>query len=166
MQRNIVVLILSFIFVIPATGFGQLKKSDTERTDFATLVTNGQPRAKSIAGFLGLDPSRFQMTQSYTLGVMSIDGTAISQGVYLNSMTYNFSIPLTFNIEWGVRMNPMQAGNNPTFPGLNNGLFLSGASLEYKPSKNLQIGVHYSTYQQGIYPGSYTRSRSLLHNTR
>ncbi|HHL73540.1 MAG TPA: hypothetical protein ENJ29_13625 [Bacteroidetes bacterium] len=166
MYRKIALFSLCLILSAPMGAYGQLKKSDSATTDFSTLMTNGQPRSKALAAFFGLDPERFRMSQSYTLGVTSFGGTAISQGVYLNSISYDFSIPLTFNLEWGVRMNPLQAGQNQNaaLPGLNNGLFLSGASLEYKPSKNFQIGVSYSSYPLGSYPGSYTRSRKWLHD--
>jgi hypothetical protein len=71
---------------------------------------------------------------------MSLGGHGFSQGVYLNTMSYRFSDPLQVSLQWGIMNQPL-GGVQSLYQ---NGFFLSGASLEYKPNRNLSIGVQYN----------------------
>ncbi len=156
MKRAWVLLLLIAIMSLPASSFGQFKSQQKGKVNFASLLSSGQG-SQSLFGILGLDPSRFHMSQSYTLAVMSMGGKSYSQGIYLNRMSYQFESPVTLNLEWGVMNSPLASvGLNSPFK---NGFFLSGASLEYKPSENFQIGIQYSNYP--LYSRPYS-SRSLF----
>ncbi|RMD98192.1 MAG: hypothetical protein D6814_08025 [Calditrichaeota bacterium] len=156
MIKRFAVLLLVVVLALPISGFGQLKSQQRGKINFASLL-NGGLRPQGLIGLIGLDPSRFHMSQSYSLSFMNFGGKSFSQGVYLNNLSYQFSIPLTLNLEWGMSHSPLAAaGLNSAFK---DGFFLSGASLEYKPSKSFQIGVQYSAYPTAGYgygyPGSY-----------
>ncbi len=147
MSKRVWVLIaVTLLLALPLQGQAQYKQ---QKIRFSSLL-NGAAKARGLVGLLGIDPSRFHMSQSYSLALMSIGGRSYSQGVYLNSMQYQFSAPLTVNLEWGIMNSPLATmGVQSPFK---NGFFLSGASLEYKPSSNFHIGVQYSTYPGYAYP--------------
>ncbi len=153
-MRRACAIIMLVLLSLPVAGLAQFKAQQRSKINFASLLSGGlQPQG--LVGMIGLDPSRFHMSQSYTLSFMNIGGQSFSQGVYLNTMSYRFNIPLTLNVQWGMRHSPLAAaGINSPFK---NGFFLSGASLEYKPSKNFQIGVQYSTYPRYLYGGGLNR---------
>ncbi len=156
MKRAWVLVWLITILSLPATGLSQFKSQQQGKVNFASLLSSGV-RPQGLIGILGLDPSRFHMSQSYTLAVMSMGGKSFSQGIYLNRMSYQFDSPLTLNLEWGIMNSPLASvGLNSPYK---NGFFLSGASLEYKPSDNFQIGIQYSSYPSYSRPYS---SRSWL----
>lgn len=161
-MKSTKIVAIAILLGIPSLGFGQLKSQEQSKINFASLLRYGlQPQG--LVGALGLNPDRFHMRQSYSLSYMSGGGQAFSQGVYLNSMRYDISNPLSVSLEWGMLHQPLSAaGVNSPFQ---NGFFLSNASLEYKPSKNLQIGVQYSTNPYA-YPYSYYQRNTLFDPSR
>lgn len=151
-MKRFITLFICFVLIFPAVTSAQLKSQQPEKINFASLLRYGLQPA-GLVGLIGLDPNRLHVSQSYTLSYMTLGGKAISQGVYLNSMQYNFSVPLSVNVEWGLMHSPMAAvGVNSPFQ---NGLFISRAGLEYKPSDNFQIGIQYSTYPDYYYRRDY-----------
>jgi hypothetical protein len=80
---------------------------------------------------------------------MSAGGHGFSQGVYLNTMSYRVADPLQLSLQWGIMNQPLASFG--VAPMYQNGFFLSGANLEYKPSKNVSLGVQFSSYPAGYY---------------
>ena len=154
MLKRFPIVLLVVILLSPAAGFGQLKSQQKAKINFASLL-NGGSQSRGLIGLIGIDPSRFHMSQSYSLSLMSFAGQSFSQGVYLNNISYSFNIPLTLNVEWGMINSPLASVGLKS--PMKDGFFVSGASLEYKPSKNFQVGIQYSTYPNAGYQGSYYR---------
>jgi hypothetical protein len=78
------------------------------------------------------------MSHSFSLSYFSFGGQSISQSMYLNTLNYQISDPLSLSVQWGIRAFPHNTlGNNSTL--LNGGLFFSGAELNYRPTDNLFI---------------------------
>jgi hypothetical protein len=138
MQYKHIVLFAVVLLLLPVVAFGQLKEQQKSRP-FSQILTSGLTQAQGLAGLIGLDPNRFSMQQSFSLSYISLGGHGYSQGVYLNTMAYRFSDPLKISLQWGVLNQPL---GNFGVPSLyQSGFFFSGASLEYKPSRNLSIGL-------------------------
>lgn len=138
--KNFTVFI--FILLLPVLAFGQLKEQ-LKPQPFAQLLTQPQ----GLLGLIGLNPNRFSMQQSYSLGYMSVGGHGYSQGVYLNTMSYRLFDPLQVSLQWGVMNQPLKGMGVPSL--YQNGFFVSGASVDYKPSRNLSIGVQFNRYPAG-----------------
>src|SRR5574342_898980 len=130
--KNFTVFI--FMLLLPVLAFGQLKEQLKPRS-FSQLLTQPQ----GLLGLIGINPDRFSMQQSYSLGYMSLGGRGYSQGVYLNTMSYRLFDPLQVSVQWGVMNQPLSGVGVPSL--YQNGFFVSGASVDYKPSRNLSIGV-------------------------
>ncbi len=150
MRKQIVFIIL---FIMPISAFAQFK-AQAKPVSFSDHLRSGQMQP---FGILGLDPSRFTMQHSYSMSYASIGGRGFTQGLYLNTMSYQFSIPLTLSVQLGMAHNPFESTNTPSF--MQNGFFISSAQMRYQPTKNtvLQIGFRQRPYQNftGYYGGMY-----------
>lgn len=144
-------LLLVFLF-IPIYALGQFKLQ-SRNPEFTDQLKNEQGRS---FGILGINPSRFNMSHSYSMSYLSVGGKNFTQGLYLNTMSYQFTIPLTLSLQLGVAHQPFQAANfSPVFKS---GPFIAGAQLKYQPTANtvIQLDFHQSPYQN--YPWGYNRS--------
>jgi len=148
MKKMTAIAALLLVLMLPAWASAQLK-SPAKPLPFARLLTQGWSASRSMLGWLGIDPQRFSMQQSYSLSYLSAGGQGFSQGMYLNTMSYRFSDPLHVSLQWGLMNQPLSSLG---VPGVyTSGFFLSGANLEYKPSKNLSLGVQFNSYPAGYY---------------
>jgi len=153
-MRKLIILLI--IILLPIGVMAQFK-TQAKPVGFADRLKTDQSRF----GILGIDMSRFSMSHSYSMSYMSMGGKGITQGLYLNTMSYQFSIPLTVSLQLGMAHNPFAGmGENGTASILQNGMFVSGAQLKYKPTENTTIqfdfrNMPYTNY----YPGAYMRSR-------
>jgi hypothetical protein len=141
-------LLLAAMILLPVLVFGQTKEQ-LKPQPFSKLLTQPQ----GLVGLIGLNPDRFSMQQSYALSYMSLGGHGFSQGVYLNTMTYQLANPLLISFQWGFLNQPLGSFGVPSL--YNNGLFVSGASVEYKPSRNLSIGVQFNRNPSGYWSPQY-----------
>lgn len=147
-KRNAITLIVS-VSLFPTLLFAQLKK-DTNM-NMAQALT--QPtKMQSIVGLLGLNPNKFSMSHSYSLEFTSFGGQAFNRGLYLNTMQYQFSDPITMYLQIGMQHQPFgsQVENSP----YQSKVFVSGAGLQYKPSDNFKVQLEYSE-QPGLYYSPY-----------
>ena len=157
--KKLIIAVLYFL-LLPSFVFGQQKKH--EKVDMAKALTY-PTKLQSMIGLIGLDPTKFSMSHSYSLSFTSIGGHSFSQGLYLNTMKYQFSNPLTMYLQVGLLHQPFG-----TFGQTNlskNELFLSGAGLEYKPSDNFKVQIELSQ-QPNNYYSPYYYSPYLRFNQR
>lgn len=101
------------------------------------------PRA---GGFSLLDPSRFKMSQSYSLSYFSGSGYSGSLGFYSNTIEYRLSNPLTVRVGIGYLHQPLGSNSDSgARAGLDNGRLLPSFSLLYRPSNRFQLLIDYRT---------------------
>ena len=119
------ILLITLMVITPIVAFAQYKTSKNEKT-ITNQLRNLSSAGQNVVGILGLDPSRLHISHSYQMGYMSTGGQGFSQGVYLNTLTYQFTMPVTVAFQWGMAHQP---GSGNAAPFLQNGLFVSGAQL-------------------------------------
>ena len=141
-----------FLLLMPCLVIAQYKK-DTGPVDITTALRTPLNAGKSAIGILGLDPSRLDISQSYSMSYLSMGGKGISQGVYLNTMTYHFKLPMTVSFQWGMAHQPFAGSNDAPF--LKSGPFISGAQFRYKPTKNMVLEIEYSQNPYGYNSWNY-----------
>lgn len=146
MRKSIVICIL---VLMPLVAFTQFK-AQTKPMAFTDHLKSGQAGA---IGILGLDPSRFSMQHSYSMSYASMGGNGFTQGLYLNTMTYQFAMPLTVSLQLGMAHDPFQSANTASI--LQNGFFVSGAQVRYQPSKNTVLQLNFQQRPYQGYPGYY-----------
>lgn len=148
MKRMKTFAALLLVLMLPSWAAAQLKTPE-KPTPFSQLLTQGLNAPKGLIGLIGLNPNRFSMQHSYSLSYMSAGGQGFSQGVYLNTMSYRFADPLQLSLQWGIMNQPLSSLGVPAM--YQSGFFLSGANLEYKPSKNMSVGIQFNSYPAGYY---------------
>ncbi len=152
MKRTNVLAAFVLAVALPALAFGQFKEQ-TKPVSFSQLLTQGLSAPKGLIGLLGLNPNRFTMQHSYSLSYLSAGDNGYSQGMYLNTMSYRFSDPLSFSLQWGVMNQPLSgSGASPLYQS---GFFFSGANLEYKPSDKFSVGLQINSLPRSSYYAPY-----------
>lgn len=137
-------LVILFSLFLHLTALAQFKGQIGASNFGAGMRTAG------LLDMLGLDPSRFSMTQSYTLSYAAVGNHGFAQGLYLNTLRYQFSAPLSVAVQIGMAHQPLALPG--ASPMLNNGIFLSGAQLRWQPSANtvLQLDFHRYPFSTGF----------------
>ncbi len=161
MKRTKVFAAVIGAVLVPTLSFGQLKEQ-TKPISFSQLLSQGLSAPKGLVGLLGLNPNRFSMQQSYSLSYLTSRGNGYSQGVYLNTMSYQVSDPLSVAVQWGVMNQPLSSfGAAPLYQS---GFFFSGANLEYKPSDKFSVGLQINSHPNSNYYYSPYRFGSSYYN--
>ncbi len=127
------------ILVSCSTSFAQLK-SQTEKPPIDVL--NGITSTPNLGLFGNLfSPDRFHMSHSYGVTFYSGGGQSGSIGLYTNTMDFRLSNPLFLRVNTGVLHRPFGGPRNAP----DNAQLVHGAELIYKPTKNFQLNVGYSS---------------------
>ncbi|MCL4703974.1 hypothetical protein KJ068_02370 [bacterium] len=154
-MKKVALVLLTLI--LPSLAAAQLKEQ-TQPIPFSRLLTSSLTQPQGLVSLFGLNPSRFSMQQSFALSYTTFGGHGYSQGVYLNTMGYRVADNMNVSLQWGLMNQPLGSFG---VPGMyNNGFFVSGASFDYKPSRNIAFSVQYSTmpyryYSPYRYSGGY-----------
>ncbi|GAB4371782.1 MAG: hypothetical protein Kow0042_14730 [Calditrichia bacterium] len=124
------------IIALPILSFAQFKEQ-TKMPSFSQLLT--KPTSNLLLGFL--DPEKLEMHHSFSMSYMSMGGKGLMVNSYMNTITYQFSTPLTLRMNLGLMNSPYNSFNN--HPALNTTQFFGGAELNYRPSKNalIRLGI-------------------------
>lgn len=164
MKKNIIILMTVVCFA-PNIIFGQLKNQDKPIQIKQEIVRPIQDRSLGLSIF---DPSKFNMYHSFSMSFFSMGDKGVSQGLYLNTMTYQLASPLLLKLQWGIQNFPYNslAKNHPAFQG---GFFLSGAELQYKPSDKLEMRLQFNSmpgymYNSYLYENPFRPYRRSLWN--
>ncbi len=142
-------LILSLAISLPAVVLGQFK-TQTKPVDIAETLKNPLGIARNLTGILGLNPDQLSISHSYQVGMMSSGGRSFTQGMYLNTLSYQFSIPLFVSVQWGIAHQPGSFLGGESV--LDSGPFLSNARIIYKPSESTTLRFEIQQYPGGYYP--------------
>jgi hypothetical protein len=127
------------VIVIPSLMFAQLKsgvKPAPSISEELKLPSNGISGLGSL-----LDPSKFNMSQSYSVMYSNFAGRGNTFGLYTNTIDYRISDPLSLRLHLGYLHQPFMKGL-----GLDNGFLLGGAELNYKPMDNMLINIQYGNF--------------------
>lgn len=135
MIRTIALLIL----VSAGTAVAQLK-SQTEKPPIDVLNGITSPSGAGLFGSL-FSPNRFHMSHSYGVTFFSGGGQSGSVGLYTNTMDFRLSNPLFLRVNTGVLHRPFGGPKNAP----DDAQLVHGAELIYKPTKNFQLNVGYSS---------------------
>lgn len=142
MVQKRILFVLLIVSVLPGFAFAQLR-SQTLTPNLPEMLRSIPGSTQGLLGLIGFDPAKFHMSHSYSMSYFSMGGKGLTQGLYLNTMSYRFSDPLLLKLQFGFAHQPFNAfGSN--VPLMNNGFFVSGAELTYKPMNNMTLHFQFN----------------------
>ena len=149
-MKKMLVYCLLLSLVVPAITTAQSKDQQNN------MLSNSQMFQRP-SGFLDslLDPSKFSMSHSYSLSYFSMGGRSFNQGLYLNTMNYQFSDPLFMQVRIGYAHQPFGMMNQSN--GMNGKVFIQRAMIEYKPTKNMKLTIDYQVNPNTMVSPFYRR---------
>ncbi len=153
--------IVLFILIITILGFGLAgAQSNTEKS--SVFKPDPTYSIQRPSGFLSslLDPSRFSMSHSYSISLLTAGKQTFNQGFYLNTMNYKFTDQFTLQARIGFLHQPLGGGFG-MMNGQNSKVFLQSARFQYKPSDKTSITFDYQVIPSSMAYPYYSRYRSL-----
>ena len=132
-----------------------IAQSDSNGQTFLARSSTDYYGSGLSKGLSLLDPSRFTMSHSYTMSFTSSGGQGHTMGLYMNTMKYRFSDPLSVTVHVGYRHQPFAPANARRLEDISG--VLSGFELEYRPAKNFFLKVEYGAVPSLFHP--YNRNR-------
>lgn len=138
-----IVVLLGLILSVNAQFKEQLENKSSIREGF---LDPGMSNS-NIFGFI--DPSKFSMNHSISMSYSAFSGQGVALGVYTNSMRYDFADNLNFQVDASIVNSPYNTLGDG-FTNSINGIYLSRAAVNFKPSDDTKISLE---FRQG--PGAY-----------
>lgn len=131
--------IFSLILVLSLTA-----SVSASRFDPNTLTASTEGPVMPAGGGL-LDPNRFSISHSYSMSYSSGTSQSSWDGLYLSSMQYQFSVPVTLFLDMGLSHQPGALFNKgPVDNSMASESFvIPRVGLQYKPTKNTTIRLQY-----------------------
>jgi len=158
-MKKIAFIIIITLSLIPCLAWAQLKNQSTP-VDLKKEIV--KPEENSYLGLGLIDMSRLSMSHSFSVSYMSIGGKGVSQSLYLNTMRYQISDPLSLKLQWGIQNFPYNefGQDNPLFQS---GFIFSGAELKYQPSDRFLMKFQYNALpRSGYYRNSYNYDNPIF----
>ncbi|MCB2198039.1 hypothetical protein KQI63_01450 [bacterium] len=151
-------LVGGLFFALAAGAYAQSPYRDTTTPSTRDILR--QPINSSVSVGI-LDPSRINMSHSLGMGYSS-GGGGMSQGYYMNTLSYRFDAPVLLRLRTGVTNNPFASSAGMTQPGesamtqlFNNAEFFGGADILWKPADNVFLKVSVDKIPPGMYGYGY-----------
>ncbi len=130
--------LLLILIVTSISAFGQFRDDGLNQPK----VKESMVDQSSGFAFGFLNSENFQMRHSFSLSYSSFGGQGISLGSYTNSMFYKLMSNLNVQMDVSVLFSPYSSfGQN--FQNDINGVYISRASVNYRPFKDMQISIQY-----------------------
>jgi hypothetical protein len=157
-------LLSSLVILMTISVAAAQFRNDEGQRDTGSYLRSHQPLGIPANAISLLDPSRLHMSQSIQMGYYSIGGTSASRGMYLNTLTYDVSRPLSVTTHLGIQFQP--SGPAEWNPANYGNQFVGGAELNWHPAQNFFMQVsafrgmvpdynrygYYGWGTQGIFP--------------
>lgn len=110
------------------------------------------PQRLGLMTFRGLlDPNRMHMSHYVSMGYMNGAGVSASRGLYMNTIDYQISRPLSVTTHLGYQFQPNGPAEwNPANYG---NQFVGGADLNWRPTNNTALRL---SFYRGLLPDTYS----------
>lgn len=141
MNRKVIFYLVFLILLMPVLVSAQIEKGLSLNRPVNSFM--------GTQGFLDnlLNPDKFNISHSYSISCFNFGNQTMSQGLFLSTLNYKFSNPLTMQIKVGFLNQPFGGFNSS---GSNNTIFLQRAMLKYQPSANMTFTVDFQQIPQGM----------------
>jgi len=119
--------------------FGQFKGQAEEPINISSGILNDNP-VNSLFSFF--DPSSFSMNHSFSMSYSALGSNGLALGIYKNNIAYEFSDDLNMEIETSFVNSPYSSFGQ-SFTDQINGVYLSRAQINYRPSKDMSLSIQF-----------------------
>ncbi len=153
MRTKVLLIVFSLMSI---SLFGQFKNQLPQDVNVGSSML--APRSNNLLfGFF--NPANFRMSHSYNFSYTSFGKHSLALGMYTNSIFYKFSDPLTMQVDVSLTHSPYNTFGRQ-FQNQFNGIYLSRAALNWRPSENTMIHFEFrnlptSYYLMNPYYGYY-----------
>lgn len=143
-----IAIMIGVLMALQTVSFGQWRGT-TPGGDTGEYLRNPTSIANGIRGLL--DPSRLHMSHSMSMSYVSLGGTGVSRGLYMNQMDYRVSDPVMLTTYLGYQFQPSGPAEwNPAATGTD---FVGGADLKWRLARNTSLQL---SYYRNMSPSSYS----------
>lgn len=152
MKNILFILILSCSLL-----FGQFKEEYNQPIDIRGGIVTGES-SSLFSNFI--NPDNFNMTHSFSMSYSAMGNQSIALGIYTNSMSYKFNDQLDIEVDASLVNSPYSSFGDD-FAEQINGIYLSRARINFRPSENLHMVLQYNSMPFGYdsrYGGYYNSS--------
>jgi len=139
----------TLIVILFTTGivFGQLKHQMPKEINVGSAML--APKSSNLLfGFF--NPANFKMSHSYSFSYTTFGRSSLALGVYTNSMFYKISDPLTMEVDISLTHSPFNSFGKE-FQNQFNGIYLSRAALNWRPTENTFINIEFRNLPSTFY---------------
>lgn len=139
----------TLILILLTAGliFGQLKSQIPQEVNIGSAMLT--PKSNNLLfGFF--NPANFKMSHSYNFSYTNFGNSSMALGVYTNSMFYKISDPLTMEVDISLTHSPFNTFGRE-FQNQFNGIYLSRAALNWRPSENTFINIEFRNLPTAFY---------------
>ena len=138
MKKILVLAVL--MLIVSSLSYAQFKDQLPNSSDVGSSLI--QPDDGNGLLFGIFNPASFSMRQSLSMSYMTVGNQGLALGMYTNRMSYKISNPLTISADVSLLNSPYSSLGKNFSQGLN-GIYLTGADLNYHPSNNFQIDLQF-----------------------
>ena len=155
MKNGFIIIAVILFLVVPGVSTGQtdaggqMAQPGSVQSLFGKVLTDG---------FGLLDPGKFSMSHSYMMSYLSSGGKGNMIGLYMNTMNYAISDPLSLTVHLGYLHQPFISGRTENV-SLNQAI-VSAFELSYQPRKDFFLKIEYGSAPYQYSPYYWGRSRS------
>ncbi len=149
-MKKICVLML-FVLITSSVSFAQFKDQLSDQPSVQSSLIRSDD-SNFLLGFF--NPANFSMRQSVSMSYMTFGNQGLALGTYTNSMSYKISNPLTLSADVSVLNSPYSSLGSKFSQGLN-GIYLTRADLNYRPTNNFQIDLQFNQNPLNRYYNPY-----------
>ena len=113
-------------------------------------ITSSAPRSGGILPIGLFDPRKFSISNTLSFGYAGGSGYGGSAGLFVSSLGYQLNPNMALHVNVGAHMNPVYGSS-----GLAKGVFLEGATFDWKPSTNSLLRVEYRDIRSPLQAWGY-----------
>lgn len=148
-------ILLVAIVLASINCFSQFKDKNIFKPSIQEgMINNNTPSL--MLGFI--NPENFSMSHSYSMSYTTSGNNGLALGVYTNTLRYKFAENFNMQVDASLVHSPYSSfGKN--YQNQINGIYLSGAQLNYQPWKDVNISLQYRNIPGGFYNDFYGSNR-------
>jgi hypothetical protein len=143
---NMKKLLLILLILSSLNVYAQFRDELNKQPDIKSGILNNS--SSSLFGLF--NPDNFKMSHTFDLSYQTSGFGNLALSTYTNSMFYKFNDQLNFQADISLVNSPYNSFGKE-FSKQINGIYLSRAQLNYKPSENMNIILQYRSYPAGYY---------------